>query len=65
VTNVRVVFQLLGGIVGIAGLLALLAVGFYLLWRIAMIAVSFIPAIGKKHKHPEWERLQKRSPQPK
>lgn len=60
VTSVRVVFQLLGGIVGIAGLLAFLALAFYLLWRLAMIVVSFIPTIGRKHKHAEWERLQKR-----
>ncbi len=58
-TTVRVVFQLLGGIVGIAGLLPLLALAFYLLWRIAMIVVSFIPTIGQKHKHADWERLQK------
>lgn len=56
----RVVLQLLGVIVGIAGLLALLALAFYLLWRLAMIVVSFSPTIGKKHKHADWERLQKR-----
>jgi hypothetical protein len=58
--TVRVVLQLLGGIVGIAALLALLALALYLLWRLAMVVVSFIPTIGKKHKHAEWERLQKR-----
>jgi hypothetical protein len=45
--------------VAIAGLLALLAMALYVVWWIAMAVVSFLPIIGKKHKHPHWDRLQK------
>ena len=46
-------------LVGIAGLLAIIALAFYVIWRIAMVAVSRLPIIGRKHKHADWDRLQK------
>jgi hypothetical protein len=52
---------MLGGLVGIAGLLALLALALYVIWWIVMVVVSFLPIIGKKHKHRDWDRLQKLS----
>ncbi len=55
----RLVLIVLGGLVFIAGLLALLALALYVAWRMALLAVSFLPLIGRKHKHADWERLQK------
>jgi hypothetical protein len=54
------VLQILGGFIGIAGLLALLALALYAVWWIVMIVVSFLPVLGKKHKHADWDDLQKR-----
>lgn len=53
------VLQILGGFIGIAGLLALLALALYAVWWMVMIVVSFLPVLGKKHKHPDWDDLQK------
>lgn len=55
----RPILQLLSGFVGIAGLLTLLALAFYVTWRLALFIASFLPIIGRRHKHAEWEQLQK------
>jgi hypothetical protein len=52
--KVRAVLQLIGGFAAIAGLLALHALALYLIWWIVMFAVSFVPMVGNKHKHPDW-----------
>jgi len=44
----------------IAGLLALQALVLYLIWWIVMIVVSFVPTIGRKHRHRDWDRLNRR-----
>lgn len=41
----------------IAALMAVQALVLYMIWWIVMIAVSFVPVIGKKHRHRDWERL--------
>lgn len=56
---VTTVLQFIGGLAMVAGLLALNALALYLIWWVAMIAVSFLPMIGKRHRHPEWERLNR------
>jgi len=58
-TSMRPVLQILGGFVGIAGLLTLLALALYAVWWIVMVVVSFLPIIGKKHKHRDWDQFQK------
>jgi len=35
------------------------ALAFYVIYRIVMMTVSFIPAIGKKHRHRDWDRLNR------
>ena len=55
----RAVLQVVGGLVMIAGLLALNALALYAMWWLAMIAVSFFPIIGKKHRHSDWDRLNR------
>ena len=53
------VLSLLGGLVGIALLLGAMALVLYLMWWLVMIVVSFIPIVGKRHRHPDWERLNR------
>lgn len=60
---VTTVLQFMGGLTMVAGLLALNALALYLIWWVAMIAVSFFPMIGKRHRHPEWERLTRHEDQ--
>lgn len=55
----RTAFQILIAVLGIAGLLMLNALAFYVIYRIVMMTVSFIPAIGKKHRHRDWDRLNR------
>jgi hypothetical protein len=56
---VNTVLRFIGGLAMIAGLLALNALALHLIWWVAMIAVSFVPMIGKKHRHRDWERLNR------
>ena len=56
----RTAFQILIAVLGIASLLMLNALAFYVIYRIVMMTVSFIPAIGKKHRHGDWDRLNLR-----
>jgi hypothetical protein len=57
---VRTTLQILFSILGIAALLAVNALALYAIYRIVMVTVSFIPAIGKKHRHGDWDRLNRR-----
>ena len=52
--------QLLAGLLMIAALLALTALVLYILWNVAMIVVSFVPMLGKRHRHSAWDRLNRR-----
>lgn len=53
------VLQLLGGVLGIAVLLTLHALAIYAIWRIVMIVISFVPMIGRRHRHRDWDRLNR------
>ena len=52
--------QVVLGLGSIAGLLALQALVLYLIWWVVMIVVSFVPTIGRKHRHRDWDRLNRR-----
>ena len=41
----------------IAGLLAIHAAALYVIWWLVMLVVRFVPIVGNKHKHRDWERL--------
>jgi ABC-type proline/glycine betaine transport system permease subunit len=56
---VRAALQILIAVLGIAGLLTLNALALYAIYRVVMVTVSFIPAIGKKHRHRDWDRLNR------
>ena len=54
--------QMLGGLAIIAGLLFVQALALYLIARLVLIAVSFVPLIGKRHRHSQWNSLNGASP---
>jgi hypothetical protein len=56
---VRSVLQLLGGFAIIAAIMGTLAVAGYVMWWFALIAVVKVPMIGRRHRHPDWERLNR------
>jgi hypothetical protein len=55
----NIVWPLLGGVAVIALLLGAMALALYLIWWFVMLIVSFIPMVGKRHKHADWERLNR------
>jgi hypothetical protein len=55
----RAALQLAAGFAIIAALLALHALAFYLIWWVVMKAVASIPMIGRRHRHRDWERLNR------
>ena len=52
------------GLVIIAGMLAVIALCFYMIWWVVMIVVSFIPIIGKRHRHDRWDEFQRAGSRP-
>jgi hypothetical protein len=59
---VRTVLLIAEMLLGIAGLLALVAALFYGLSWAVLIAVRFIPVSGKRHRHERWDELNRRPP---
>lgn len=53
----RTMFQLAYGFALIAGLLAAQAAALYVLWWLVMMVVHFVPIVGRRHKHRDWNRL--------
>jgi hypothetical protein len=51
------VLQILGGIVFIAGLLAVQALVLYLIARAVLMIFRCVPLVGKRHRHRDWDRL--------
>jgi hypothetical protein len=49
-------------LLGAAGLLAVVAALFYGLSWAVLIAVRFIPVIGKRDRHERWDELNRRPP---
>ena len=47
------------GFAMIAGLLAIQALALYVIWWVVLRLVAFLPMIGKKHRHQNWERLNR------
>jgi hypothetical protein len=54
---VRAFLQLTGGLAAIAVLLLLAAGALYACWWIVMLVVRYFPIVGRRHKHPDWDRL--------
>jgi len=49
--------QLALGLLGIAAILAFLALCLYVIWWAVMIVVSYVPILGKRHRHDRWDEL--------
>ena len=47
------------GLVMIAGLIAVQLLALWLLARVVLYAVSFVPLVGRKHRHNEWDDLNR------
>jgi hypothetical protein len=56
---VRSLLQLLGGFAVIAAIMTALAVAGYVMWWLALIAIARLPMIGRRHRHEDWERLNR------
>jgi hypothetical protein len=59
VNQVRSAVQLLGGFAIIAAIMGTLAVAGYVMWWLALIAIARLPMIGRRHRHQDWERLNR------
>jgi apolipoprotein N-acyltransferase len=53
------VLQLLGGLAIIAALMAGLAIAGYVMWWLALLAIAKLPMIGRRHRHKDWDRLNR------
>jgi hypothetical protein len=53
------ILRLLGGLLGIAGLLALLVATMVGTAWLVLITVRYVPMIGQRHRHPAWDRDQR------
>jgi hypothetical protein len=53
------VLQLLGGFAIIAVIMGTLAVAGYMMWWLALVVVAKLPMIGRRHRHQDWERLNR------
>jgi hypothetical protein len=59
VTSVKALQVLVGGIVFVGGILAVVGLAIYALWWISVVAIRHVPMIGKRHRHPDWDRLNR------
>ena len=56
----KVAFELIFGFAIIAALIAAQLLALYLISRVVLIAVSFVPMIGRKHRHKDWDTINRR-----
>lgn len=50
---------LVGGIAFVGGILAVAGMAIYALWWLTLVAIRRVPMIGKRHRHTDWERLNR------
>ena len=50
---------LLLGIVVIGGILAVVGSAIYAMWWVTLLTIRRVPMIGKRHRHPDWDRLNR------
>lgn len=55
----RIALQLAYGVAIIAGLLAIQVAALYAIGWMVLAAMRFVPSIGRRHKHGDWERLNR------
>mgnify|MGYP003404965048 FL=1 len=58
---VRMFLQIVSALGIIVGLLAAVAVVMYAFCWTVLLLVRLVPVIGRRHRHPRWDELTKRS----
>ena len=53
--------QILSAIAIIVGLLAVVATLWFTFCWTVLFLLRFVPVIGRRHRHPQWDELTKRS----
>jgi hypothetical protein len=53
------VLQFVAGLIAIAGMLALQGAALYLIYWLVLLAFRRVPMIGKRHRHRDWDRLNR------
>jgi hypothetical protein len=56
---VKILQVLAGAVLYIGGILAVAGIAIYALWWISLMAIRRVPMIGKRHRHADWERLNR------
>ena len=49
----------LGGLAMIAGIIGAVLGALYLAWWLVLLAIRRVPIIGRRHRHGEWDRLNR------
>ena len=57
----KVILDLFFGLAMIAALMAVQLLALYLISRLVLMAVSFVPMIGRKHRHKDWDRRNRQA----
>jgi F0F1-type ATP synthase assembly protein I len=53
------ILQLVYAVAAIAGLVAIQVAALYAIWWLVLLVFRFIPIVGKKHRHENWQRLNR------
>ena len=54
------ILQFIAGLIFIAVMLAIQAAALYLIYCLVLLAFKRVPMIGKRHRHADWDRLNRR-----
>ena len=54
------ILQFIAGLVAIAGMIAIQLAALYLICWLVLLAFRRVPMIGKRHRHGDWNRLNRR-----
>jgi hypothetical protein len=57
--TVKALQVLVGGIVLVGSIMVVAGLAIYVLWWVSLIAIRPIPMIGRRHRHTEWDRLNR------
>lgn len=55
----RVVLQIAQGAAIVTGLIAVQVAALYALWWGVLVTVRIVPMIGRRHRHRDWDRLNR------
>jgi hypothetical protein len=56
---VKVLEVIVGGVLVVGAILAACGLAIYALWWLTLVAIRRIPMIGSRHKHADWDRLNR------